>query len=121
MAVETMKYRVIGTRPVRPDGVDKVTGRAVYGADVQLPRMLHGRVLRSPHAHARIKSIDTSKAAALPGVHAVVTAADMPDCGASAKLGELGEVNMRHFSNNILAHDKVLYRSEEHTSELQSH
>ena len=109
MAVETKKYRVIGTRPVRPDGVDKVTGRAVYGADVQLPRMLHGKVLRSPHAHARIKSIDTRKAAALPGVHAVITGADMPDCAASARLGELGETNMRHLSNNILAQDKVLY------------
>ena len=81
MAVDTAKYRVIGTRPVRPDGVDKVTGRAVYGADVQLPRMAHGKVLRSPHAHARIKSIDTSKAAALPGVLAVITAADFPPCG----------------------------------------
>ena len=109
MAVETQKYRVIGTRPVRPDGVDKVTGRAVYGADVQLPRLLHGKVLRSPHAHARIKSIDTRKAAALPGVHAVITGADMPDCAASARLGELGETNMRHLSNNILAQDKVLY------------
>src|SRR6266566_2609693 len=109
MASDTQKYRVIGTRPVRPDGVDKVTGRAVYGADVQLPRMLHGKVLRSPHAHARIKSIDTRKAAALPGVHAVITGADMPDCAASARLGELGETNMRHLSNNILAQDKVLY------------
>ena len=61
---EATAYEVIGTRPVRPDGADKVTGRAVYGADVRLPGMLHGKVLRSPHAHARIKSIDTSKAAA---------------------------------------------------------
>src|SRR5256886_11976284 len=79
MAVDTAKYRVIGTRPVRPDGVDKVTGRAVYGADVQLPRMAHGKVLRSPHAHARIVSIDTSKAAALPGVLAVVTGKDVSE------------------------------------------
>src|SRR2546425_571623 len=109
MAVDTGKYRVIGTRPVRPDGVDKVTGRAVYGADVQLPRMLHGRVLRSPHAHARIRSIDTRKAAALPGVHAIVTSADLPDRAASARLGEIGEVNLRHMSNNVLARDKALY------------
>jgi xanthine dehydrogenase molybdenum-binding subunit len=105
----TSKYRVIGTRPVRPDGVDKVTGRAIYGADVQLPRMLHGRVLRSPHAHARIKSIDTRKAEALPGVQAVVTSADLPDRAASARLGELGDVNLRHMSNNVLARDKALY------------
>src|SRR5947207_6096029 len=98
MPVETRKYRVIGTRPVRPDGVDKVTGRAVYGADVQLPRMVHGKVLRSPHAHARIQSIDTSKAAALPGVLAVITSADFPDCGGSAHLGEAGDVNVRHMS-----------------------
>jgi xanthine dehydrogenase molybdenum-binding subunit len=110
MAVETQqKYRVIGTRPVRPDGVDKVTGRAVYGADVQLPRMVHGKVLRSPHAHARIKAIDTSKAAALPGVLTVITGADTPECAASARLGELGEVNLHHLSGNILARDKVLY------------
>jgi CO/xanthine dehydrogenase Mo-binding subunit len=109
MATETKKYRVIGTRPVRPDGVDKVTGRAVYGADVQLPRLAHGRVLRSPHAHARIRSIDTSAAEAMPGVYAVVTAADLPVNTSQARLGELGNVNMRHMSDNILARDKVLY------------
>jgi xanthine dehydrogenase molybdenum-binding subunit len=103
------KYRVIGTRPVRPDGVDKVTGRAVYGADVQLPRMAYGKVLRSPYAHARIRSIDTSAAEALPGVYAVITSRDLPDINASAKLGELGEVNLSHLSGNILARDKVLY------------
>jgi CO/xanthine dehydrogenase Mo-binding subunit len=110
MATATQqKYRVIGTRPVRPDGVDKVTGRAVYGADVQLPRMLHGKILRSPHAHARIKSIDTRKAAALPGVMAVITGADMPECAASARLGELGETNLHQLSANIMARDKALY------------
>ena len=67
------KYRVIGTRPVRPDGVDKVTGRAIYGADVVLPRAAHGRILRSPYAHARIRSIDTRRAEQLPGVLAVMT------------------------------------------------
>jgi CO/xanthine dehydrogenase Mo-binding subunit len=68
--------RVVGTRPVRPDGVDKVTGRAAFGADLRLPGMLHGRIKRSPHAHARILRIDTARAAALPGVLAVVTSAD---------------------------------------------
>ena len=72
-------YKVLGKRPVRHDGADKVTGKAIYGADVQLPNMVHGKIVRSPHAHARIKSIDTSEAAKIPGVFAVVTAADFPD------------------------------------------
>ena len=64
----TGQYKVIGTRPIRHDGTDKVTGRAQYGADVTFPRMLYGQVLRSPHAHARIKNINTSKALAAPAV-----------------------------------------------------
>jgi len=105
------QYKVIGKRPVRHDGVDKVTGRAVYGADVQLPGMLYGKVLRSPHAHARIKSIRTDKALALEGVKAIVTAADLPDsAGRSANLGELGEVPLQHISHNILASGKALYQ-----------
>jgi CO/xanthine dehydrogenase Mo-binding subunit len=105
----TSTYKVIGSRPLRPDGVDKVTGRALYGADVKLPGMLHGKVLRSPHAHARILSIDFSAARALPGVRAVVTAQDLPSIG--DQMADLGEstVNLRYVSNNILAHDKVLY------------
>ncbi len=102
-------YKVIGTRPVRPDGSEKVTGRAIYGVDVRLPGMLHGAVLRSPHAHARILAIDTSRALALPGVKAVVTSADLPDVESKiAGLGE-GSVNLRYQSCNILARDKVLY------------
>ena len=110
MAEATAAYKVIGTRPVRPDGADKVTGRAVYGGDMRLAGMLHGKVLRSPHAHARIRSIDTSKAKALPGVKAVVTAHDMPK--AEDRMANLGEmsVNVKHLSNNALAYDKVLYR-----------
>ena len=110
MAEATAAYKVIGTRPVRPDGADKVTGRAIYGADMRLTGMLHGKVLRSPHAHARIRSIDTSKAKALPGVKAVVTAHDMPK--AEDRMANLGEmsVNVKHLSNNALAYDKVLYR-----------
>ncbi len=102
-------YKVIGTRPVRPDGVDKVTGRAVYAADVQMTGLLHGFVLRSPHAHANIRSIDTSKAEALPGVRAVVTAADLPE--APDRVEDLGEgaINLKYLSDNILAHEKVLY------------
>ena len=110
MAEATAAYKVIGTRPVRPDGADKVTGRAIYGGDMRLTGMLHGKVLRSPHAHARIRSIDTSKAKALPGVKAVVTARDMPK--AEDRMANLGEmsVNVQHLSNNALAYDKVLYR-----------
>ena len=72
------RYRVVGTRPIRHDGVDKVTGAAKYGADTQLAGMLHGKILRSPHAHARIRSIDTSKAEALTGVFAVAASKDFP-------------------------------------------
>src|SRR5262249_57017079 len=71
--------KVVGTRPIRPDGVDKVTGRANFGADMAMPGMLWGRIKRSPHAHARIVSINTEKARALPGVKAVTTRADFPD------------------------------------------
>lgn len=104
------KYKVLGTRPVRHDGVDKVTGRAVYGNDVYLPGMLHGKILRSPHAHARIKSIDVSAAEKLPGVLATVTAADFPDL--RDKVAELGEgaVNLADLGANCLAVGKVLYK-----------
>ncbi|HLX36586.1 MAG TPA: hypothetical protein VKR29_02255, partial [Candidatus Binataceae bacterium] len=102
-------FRVIGTRPIRHDGVDKVTGRAKYGADYTLPGMLHGKVLRSPHAHARIKSIKCDAARALPGVFAVITSADLPAAGDKVQdLGE-GAVNTKYVSMNILAHDKALY------------
>ncbi len=102
-------YKVIGTRPIRHDGVDKVTGAAKYGADTRLPNMLYGRVLRSPHAHARIRSIDTSRAEAYPGVTAVVTSHDL--AAAADHIQEMGEsaTNLRYLSANILAHDKVLY------------
>ncbi len=102
-------YKVIGTRPIRPDGVDKVTGRALYGADVRFPDLLHGKVLRSPHARARIRAIDTSQAEALPGVKAVVTGADLPT--AEDRFEDLGEggINLRYLSENVLAHGRVLY------------
>jgi len=74
----THDFKVVGTRPVRPDGLDKVTGRARYGADMSLPGMIFGEVVRADHAHAKIVSIDTSAAEALPGVHAVITRADFP-------------------------------------------
>lgn len=102
-------YGVIGGNPRRHDGTDKVTGRAQYGADIRLPGMLYGAMLRSPHAHARILSIDTRAAEVHPGVRAVVTAGDLPDVESkTAELGE-GTIDLRHQSNNILAKDKALY------------
>ncbi len=106
------EYKVIGTRPIRHDGVDKVTGRAQYGGDLRLTGMLHGYILRSPHAHAKIKSIDTTQAAALPGVRAVMTGADMPHVGDRvAELGE-GSVVLSDLSQNVMAQGKVFYRGQ---------
>ncbi|MCC6364031.1 MAG: xanthine dehydrogenase family protein molybdopterin-binding subunit [Bryobacterales bacterium] len=108
--MSTTEYSVIGTRPIRHDGADKVTGRALYGADFQIAGLLHGHVLRSPHAHARILRIDTSKAEALPGVKAVVTAADFPPSGDRlVDLGE-GETPLSYIRGNVLAGGKVLYK-----------
>lgn len=103
-------YKVIGTRPIRHDGVDKVTGRAIYGNDFQMAGLVHAKILRSPHPHARIKGIDTSAAEKMPGVVAVVTGRDFPNL--KDKIADLGEgsVNLAHLSANCLAHDKALYR-----------
>jgi CO/xanthine dehydrogenase Mo-binding subunit len=101
-------FTAIGTRPIRHDGVDKVTGRANYGADLSLPGMLFGVVVRSPHAHARIVSIDTCAAAAVPGVKAIVTGKDVALTDAKLGLGE-GAMDLRDMSDNMLAHDKALY------------
>jgi CO/xanthine dehydrogenase Mo-binding subunit len=103
------KLKVIGTSPVRPDGVPKVTGTAQYGADFNLPGMLWGKVLRSPHAHARIRSIDTKKAAALPGVQAIATSADFPEMKFEYVGPERIAVNYWHMTRNIMAREKVLY------------
>ena len=109
---EPRSYKTVGTRPVRHDGFDKVTGKANYGADVNLPGMLHAKVLRSPHAHAVIKSIDTSRAEAAPGVKAVITSADFPEYENKPVVGPSGgpPQNMSHVSAKILARDKVLWR-----------
>ncbi|MDB5375533.1 MAG: oxidoreductase [Belnapia sp.] len=98
----------IGQRTIRPDGADKVTGRAAYAADTTMPGMIWGRILRSPHAHARIKSIDTSKAAALPGVKAVMTAKDMVEFPLDKSV-MLGIQDMRWMARNVMATDKVLF------------
>src|SRR5689334_2525350 len=103
------ELKIVGTRPVRPDGVDKVTGRAKFGADLHVANMLIGKVLRSPHAHARIKSINTAKAEALAGVKAVVTSRDFSDLPSEfIPAGEM-MVNFRDMTRNILAREKVLY------------
>ena len=94
---EAVDFKAIGTRPVRPDGIDKVTGRAAFGADLNLPGMLHGKVLRSPHAHARIRSVDVSAALAADGVFAAVSSADFPSEGPN------------DLACNVLARDKALY------------
>ncbi len=95
----THKFKIVGSRPVRPDGIDKVTGRAKFGADANAPGMLVGKILRSPHAHAKIRSIDTTKAAKLPGVKAIVTRADFKE----------GDPALRDVLRNVMARDKVLY------------
>lgn len=103
-------YKVIGTRPIRHDGLDKVTGRAVYGADIKLPGMLWAVVARSPHAHARIKSIDTSAAEAMDGVYAVMTGADIPKHEDQIiDLGE-GAANLKWAADNIMADEKAVYK-----------
>ena len=96
------EHKYIGTRPVRPDGVEKVTGRANFGSDHALPGMIVGKVVRSPHAHARIRAIDTSAAEAMPGVLAAITAADFPDRSGFSP-------PRKRFNDNLLAGDKALY------------
>ncbi|MBZ9761569.1 xanthine dehydrogenase family protein molybdopterin-binding subunit [Mesorhizobium sp. CA8] len=95
-------FSSVGTRPIRPDGIDKVTGRARYGADFNMAGQLVGRILRSPHAHAVIKSIDTSKAEKLAGVKAVITAKDLPDLTD-------GDAAMYDILDNSMARKKALY------------
>jgi CO/xanthine dehydrogenase Mo-binding subunit len=101
--------KVVGQRPIRPDGVDKVTGRAQFGADFHLPGMLSGRIKRSPHAHARITKIDTRAAEALPGVKAIVTAADFDAAGGEIEAGESASA-MKDVADNCLARGKALYQ-----------
>ena len=110
------QYKVIGTRPIRHDGADKVTGRAKYGADYQTAGLLYGKVLRTPHAHANIRSIDTSAAAAYPGVRAVMTGADLPetkneDGERKITLGELG-TDLKYLREGIMARSKVVFKGQ---------
>src|SRR5262249_3237996 len=106
MSQRTFTY--VGTRPIRHDGVDKVTGRANYGADFSMPGLLHAVLVRSPHAHARIVSIDTSEAEAMPGVKAIVVGADFPETRAKLPLGEAA-IDLHEISETGTARPKVLY------------
>ncbi len=111
IVLSNQEYNVVGKRPIRHDGYDKVTGKALYSADVDLPGLLHGQVLRSPHAHAKILKIDTSRARAHPEVRAVVTSADLPTLpNAPVAMGPGPKPNGRELSNNILAGEKALYK-----------
>ncbi|MFI4975392.1 MAG: xanthine dehydrogenase family protein molybdopterin-binding subunit [Caulobacterales bacterium] len=101
--------KVVGTRPIRPDGADKVTGRATFGADFNMAGQLVGKILRSPHAHAKIVSIDTRKARALPGVKAVVTGSDFPNLADEFVEGGEAASNLRDLAMNVMARDKALY------------
>ena len=109
MSQPQQAFKWVGTRPVRPDGVPKVTGAAKFGADYHLPGMLYAKVLRSPHAHARICTIDTSRAEALPGVKAVMTGSDLPDHPFAYVGPDRLAVNFWHVTRNIMAREKVLY------------
>ena len=115
MVLASKEYDVVGTRPIRHDGHDKVTGKARYGADVYPTGLLHAKWLRSPHAHARIKSIDTSKAEALDGVRAVVTGKDLPETSSEpgkdrkVTLGELS-TDLKYLREGLLARDKVVFK-----------
>ncbi|MEM7100254.1 MAG: xanthine dehydrogenase family protein molybdopterin-binding subunit [Pseudomonadota bacterium] len=100
---EAQDLNYVGTRPIRPDGVEKVTGKASYGADEKLPGMIHGVVIRSPHAHAHITHIDASEALAMDGVFGVITAADFPS-------REGISVGRKRLFENVIASEKVLYR-----------
>ena len=104
------QFNVVGSRPIRHDALDKVTGRAKYGADINMPGMLHGKILRSPHAHAHILSIDTSKAEALPGVKAVLTSKDFPVIANRVLDFTETQGNVRLLAENILATKKAMYK-----------
>ncbi|HEU0021768.1 MAG TPA: xanthine dehydrogenase family protein molybdopterin-binding subunit, partial [Dehalococcoidia bacterium] len=92
-------YSVIGQPVTQAEGPDKVSGQALYAADIDRPGLLWGKVLRSPYPHARILSIDTARARRMPGVHAVVAGSDLPD-------NRVGRLLRDH---PVLARDKVRF------------
>ena len=97
-------FSVIGKRVPMVDAPDKVTGAALYTDDLALPGMLVGKILHSPHAHARIRGVDTRKAEALPGVKAVVTGREFPN--------KYGILPIGH-DETVFAVDKALYIGED--------
>src|SRR5215831_9705842 len=99
----------IGQRTIRPDGMDKVTGRAQFAADTTMPGMIWGKVLRSPHPHAKIRGIDTSKAEKLPGVRAIVTSKDIVDFPIEKGPLMLGIQDMRWMCRNVMARERALF------------
>ncbi|MFL2764101.1 MAG: xanthine dehydrogenase family protein molybdopterin-binding subunit [Dehalococcoidia bacterium] len=107
----SVKYTSIGKRPIRHDGYDKVTGKAQFGADIYPSNLIYAKVLRSPHAHAKIISINTKKALEYPGVKAVITSKDFPIHSKNPEvLGSGPPINIYNLGTNILARDKVLYK-----------
>ena len=106
---EAREFKHIGQRTIRPDGFDKVTGKANYGADLSLPGMIWGAILRSPHAHANIKKLDVSRAEASPDVLAIATFEDFPSVNAAAQRDGTHREGMMDTACNILANQKVLY------------
>ena len=98
-------YSVVGTRPIRHDGLDKVTGRAIYGADVRIPGQIWGEVIRSPHAHATIESIDPTEALAQPGVLAFITGTDLAE-----SVPNESSQTIRWQADNIMATNTARYR-----------
>ncbi|MDE3075561.1 MAG: 4-hydroxybenzoyl-CoA reductase subunit alpha [Chloroflexota bacterium] len=100
-ANENRKYHAIGKTVPKIDARDKATGRAKYTGDLKMPGMIIGKILRSPHAHARIVKIDTSRAEALPGVKAVLTAKDVTS--------KMYGISPARYDETIFAIDKVLY------------
>jgi CO/xanthine dehydrogenase Mo-binding subunit len=109
MTTENPDNKWIGKRTPRPDGADKVTGRAAYAADTTMPGMIWGKVLRSPHPHAKIRSIDTSKAEKHPGVRAVVTSKDIVDFPIEKGPLMLGIQDMRWMCRNVMARERALF------------
>ncbi|MQF65213.1 xanthine dehydrogenase family protein molybdopterin-binding subunit [SAR202 cluster bacterium AC-409-J13_OGT_754m] len=107
IVLSNKEFNVVGTRPIRHDGTDKVTGKAKFGADYTPPLTLHGAVLRSPHPHAEIISIDTAQAESLEGVLAVITSEDFPKSSDEQSEGASRLINVR---DNVLADKKVLYQ-----------
>ena len=106
---EAVEFKQIGSSPVRPDGVDKVTGRAQFGADINLPNMIHGRVLRSPHAHANILSVDLSPALEISGVFAAISGADFPGGTLVGEASGEGGGSLDDIAKNVMARNKVVY------------